>query len=73
MNILETDKRAQILNCLVEGCSMRSAQRLTGVAKKTGRPLKAPFVHSWTVSHGRILRFVQYTDTVAWRQALGLA
>src|SRR5277367_3940102 len=35
MNILATDKRAQILNCLVEGCSMRSTTRLTGVAKKT--------------------------------------
>lgn len=35
MNILETEKRAQILGCLVEGCSMRSTQRLTGVAKKT--------------------------------------
>src|SRR5580692_2719710 len=35
MNILATDKRAQILNCLVEGCSMRSTARLTGAAKKT--------------------------------------
>jgi IS1 family transposase len=35
MNILDTDKRAQILHCLVEGCSMRSTQRLTGAAKKT--------------------------------------
>lgn len=35
MNILATDKRAQILNCLAEGCSMRSTARLTGVAKKT--------------------------------------
>jgi len=35
MNILATDKRAQILNCLVEGCSMRSTTRLTGAAKKT--------------------------------------
>lgn len=35
MNILETEKRAQILNCLVEGCSMRSTSRLTGAAKKT--------------------------------------
>ena len=35
MNILDTDKRAQILNCLVEGCSMRSTTRLTGAAKKT--------------------------------------
>ncbi|NOS72343.1 MAG: IS1 family transposase [Verrucomicrobia bacterium] len=35
MNILAIDKRAQILNCLVEGCSMRSTSRLTGAAKKT--------------------------------------
>jgi len=35
MNMLATDKRAQILHCLVEGCSMRSTQRLCGVAKKT--------------------------------------
>jgi len=35
MNILATDKRAQILNCLVEWCSMRSTTRLTGAAKKT--------------------------------------
>ncbi|HEY3855826.1 MAG TPA: IS1 family transposase [Verrucomicrobiae bacterium] len=35
MNILATDKRAQILNCLAEGCSMRSTSRLTGAAKKT--------------------------------------
>jgi IS1 family transposase len=35
MNILATDKRAQILNCLVEGNSMRSTQRLCDVAKKT--------------------------------------
>jgi IS1 family transposase len=35
MNILATDQRAKILNCLVEGCSMRSTSRLTGAAKKT--------------------------------------
>jgi IS1 family transposase len=35
MNILDTDKRAQILHCLVEGNSMRSTSRVTGAAKKT--------------------------------------
>jgi IS1 family transposase len=35
MNILAADQRARILNCLVEGCSMRSTSRLTGTAKKT--------------------------------------
>jgi IS1 family transposase len=35
MNKLATDERAKILNCLIEGCSMRSTSRLTGAAKKT--------------------------------------
>jgi IS1 family transposase len=35
MNMLATDERAKILNCLIEGCSMRSTSRLTGAAKKT--------------------------------------
>jgi IS1 family transposase len=35
MNTLATDKRAQILHHLVEGCSMRATCRLTDVAKKT--------------------------------------
>jgi IS1 family transposase len=35
MNILATDKRAEILHHLAEGCSMRATSRLTGAAKKT--------------------------------------
>ena len=39
MNLLATDQRAKILNCLVEGCSMRATcgepHRLTGAPKKT--------------------------------------
>jgi IS1 family transposase len=35
MNVLATDKRAEILHHLVEGCSMRATCRLTGAAKKT--------------------------------------
>lgn len=38
----------------------------TGVARSTGRALKAPFVHSWTVSGGKLVRFVQHTDSAAW-------
>src|SRR5947207_3039727 len=29
------DKRAQVISCLIEGCSIRSTVRMTGVAKKT--------------------------------------
>jgi IS1 family transposase len=35
MNRLKIEERARIVNCLVEGCSMRSTARLTGAAKKT--------------------------------------
>jgi IS1 family transposase len=35
MNRLTNQSRAQVVNCLIEGCSIRSTVRMTGVAKKT--------------------------------------
>jgi IS1 family transposase len=35
MNRLDSHTRAQVISCLIEGCSIRSAVRMTGVAKKT--------------------------------------
>ena len=35
MNKLDSAKRSQVINCLIEGCSIRSTVRMTGVAKKT--------------------------------------
>ncbi|SRR6266481_837134 len=35
MNILTTDKRVAVISALVEGCSIRSTVRMTGVAKDT--------------------------------------
>lgn len=35
MNRLSNEKRAQVINCLIEGCSIRSTVRMTGVAMKT--------------------------------------
>jgi len=35
MNRLDNEKRTQIINCLIEGCSIRATVRMTGVAKKT--------------------------------------
>jgi IS1 family transposase len=34
MNRLDAAARAQVLNCLIEGCSIRSTIRMTGVSKK---------------------------------------
>jgi IS1 family transposase len=35
MNRLDSETGAQVINCLIEGCSIRSTVRMTGVAKKT--------------------------------------
>jgi IS1 family transposase len=35
MNRLESTTREQVINCLIEGCSIRATVRMTGVAKKT--------------------------------------
>jgi hypothetical protein len=35
MNRLPSDTTAQVINCLIEGCSIRYTVRMTGVAKKT--------------------------------------
>src|SRR6266496_4679154 len=35
MNRLNSQARAQVVSCLIEGCSIRSTVRMTGVAKKT--------------------------------------
>jgi IS1 family transposase len=35
MNKLDSKTRAKVIGCLIEGCSIRSTVRITGVAKKT--------------------------------------
>ena len=35
MNRLKASVRTQVLNCLIEGCSIRATVRMTGVSKKT--------------------------------------
>jgi IS1 family transposase len=35
MNKLSIEERAKVIGCLIEGCSLRSTVRITGVAKKT--------------------------------------
>ena len=42
----------------------------SGLAKATGRTLRAPFAHAWTVRDGRIATFDMYTDTVVVQRAL---
>src|SRR5438552_15600989 len=35
MDRLNSQARAQVISCLIEGCSIRATVRMTGVAKKT--------------------------------------
>jgi hypothetical protein len=35
MNRLDSQTRTHVINCLIEGCSIRATVRMTGVAKKT--------------------------------------
>ncbi|MFZ5827120.1 MAG: nuclear transport factor 2 family protein [Bacillota bacterium] len=41
----------------------------TGTHKQTGRAMRAAFAHFYTVRDGRIVRFVQYTDTLKVAEA----
>jgi hypothetical protein len=56
MNRLSTEKRAQILGCLVEGNSIRAAVRMTGAAKNTitrsHRSLKERYPRTPTMAAG---------------------
>jgi Holliday junction resolvasome RuvABC DNA-binding subunit len=39
MNRLTAAKRAQVINCFIEGCSIRATVRITGISKKTAMRL----------------------------------
>jgi IS1 family transposase len=56
MNQLATDERAKILNCLIEGCSMRSTSRLTEAAKKTVERLLVSAGTACAEYHDKIMR-----------------
>jgi len=46
--------------------------RYTGRAQETGSELDVPFVHVWTWSDGKAIRFRQFLDTAGWNRALGV-
>jgi len=42
----------------------------SGKFNKTGKSMKVPFAHVWTLRDGKIVKFVQYTDTLKVSEAL---
>jgi len=56
MNRLSIADRARIINCLVEGCSLRSTQRMTGFAKKTIARLQVEIGQACLAYHDNAMR-----------------
>jgi hypothetical protein len=42
----------------------------SGSYKATGRSMTAPFAHVWTIKDDKVIKFVQYTDTLVVARAL---
>jgi ketosteroid isomerase-like protein len=42
----------------------------SGKFNTTGKSMKVPFAHVWTLRDGKIVKFVQYTDTLKVSEAL---
>jgi IS1 family transposase len=56
MNCLDIETRTRIVNCLVEGCSIRATVRMTGAAKNTIVKLLADLGTACAAFHDRTVR-----------------
>lgn len=56
MNCLDLETRARVVNCLIEGCSIRATVRMTGVAKNTVVKLLADLGCACSAFHNRSVR-----------------
>ncbi|GAC1658771.1 MAG: nuclear transport factor 2 family protein [Acidobacteriaceae bacterium] len=60
----EWDAFAAVPQQLVaEGDTVIAIGEYSGTYKATNKPMRVPMVHVWTVTDGKITRFVQHTDT----------
>src|SRR5271163_4781622 len=61
MNVLNQEQRARIICCLVEGNSIRSTVRMTGIAKNTVTKLLVDIGHACTVFQDKTFRNLKLT------------
>ena len=54
---------------IMDGDTVVSLGRFTGVHGATGKKAEAGYAHVWTVKDGKITRFRQYIDTLAIAEA----
>jgi hypothetical protein len=52
------------------GDSIVALGKYSGTSKATGKSFQANFAHVWKMRDGKVIRFVQYTDTLLVQQAL---
>ena len=70
---LSRDRRGFAVNAdqfVTEGNQVVSFGKYVGTHKATGRSMTAPFAHHWTVRGGKLVRFVQHTDTAKVLEAI---
>lgn len=53
-----------------DGGSIVALGHCSGRYKATGKSFRVPFAHAWKFQDGKVVRFVQYTDTVLVQRAL---
>ncbi len=66
------DWRAVVERYLEAGESVVALGFYEGTYRSTGRSMRAEFAHVIELEGGRIVRFVQYTDTLKVAEAVGL-
>ncbi|GHD21204.1 nuclear transport factor 2 family protein [Tianweitania populi] len=64
------DYRATPDRYVSEGDEVVALGHYSGVFKATMKSFRSPFAHTWTIRNGKILRFVQYVDTVLVQRAI---
>ncbi len=55
---------------VTEGDTVVAIGEYGGSYKDTGKSFKAPFVHVWKFQNGKVVSFVQHTDTAVVQRAL---
>lgn len=55
---------------VAEGDTVVAIGRYGGKYRETGKSMSVPFVHVWSIAEGKIVRFVQHTDTLKVAEAL---
>src|SRR5688572_28169788 len=55
---------------VAQGDKVVSLGQYSGTYKATGKKLSAPYAHVWTLRNGKVVAFVQFTDTAVVQKAL---